>query len=94
MGLAHVAFRLQDREALRAAYREIKEKQVPIACTVNHGITESIYFYDPDGNQIEVYYDVPKEEYEKLPNSYMGMDKLDFAPDFPGIAEAFARMRV
>ena len=33
--------------------------------TVFHGITKSVYFFDPDGNRLEVYCNVPKEEYRK-----------------------------
>jgi catechol 2,3-dioxygenase len=93
VGLVHVAFRLRSEEELRAAYTELKEKNVPISFTVNHGITKSVYFFDPDGHELELYCDNPPEEYAKLPNSYMGMDKLDFAPDDPGLADVFARMR-
>jgi catechol 2,3-dioxygenase len=93
VGLVHVAFRLRSEEELRAAYRELKEKNVPISFTVNHGITKSVYFFDPDGHELEVYCDNPPEEYAKLPNSYMGMDKLDFALDDPGLADVFARLR-
>ena len=93
IGLVHVAFRLRSEEELRAAYKELKEKDVPISFTVNHGITKSVYFFDPDGHELEVYCDNPPEEYAKLPNSYMGVDKLDFAPDDPGLSDVFARMQ-
>ncbi len=92
IGLVHIAFRLRDEAHLRAAYRELKEKQVPIVSTVDHGITKSIYFRDPDGHQLEVYCDNSPEYIASLPNSYAGMDKLDFAPDEPGIKEAFRKM--
>jgi catechol 2,3-dioxygenase len=91
LGLSHIAFRLRTEEELRAAYRELKEKEVPISFTVNHGITKSVYFYDPDGYELEVYCDNPPEEIAKLPNSYLGMDKLEFAPNDPGLADAVAR---
>jgi len=95
IGLAHIAFRLRDEDHLRAAYREFKEKNVPIVFTVDHGITKSIYFSDPDGNQLEVYCDNPPEYIAKMKqNKYMGMDKLDFAPGEPSLAEAFAAHQV
>lgn len=93
LGLLHVAFRLRSEEELRAAYQELKERGVPISFTVNHGITKSVYFRDPDGHELEVYCDNPPEEYAQLPNSYMGMDKLDFAPDDPGLADVLAQLR-
>ena len=92
IGLVHIAFRLRDEEHLRNAYRELKENQVPILSTVDHGITKSIYFRDPDGHQLEVYCDNSPEYIASLPNSYAGMDKLDFAAEEPGIREALRKM--
>jgi catechol 2,3-dioxygenase len=93
IGLLHIAFRLNDENHLRAAYKELKQRQVPIDFTVDHGITKSIYFRDPDGHQFEVYCDNPPEYIARMrDNKYAGMDKLDFAPDEPGIAEAFRTM--
>ncbi len=90
VGLSHVAFRLGDEAALIEAYRELKERDVPISFTVHHGITKSVYFSDPDGNQLEVYCDVPREERPK--NEYMGMDRLDFAPDDPSLSDVIRKM--
>jgi len=93
IGLVHVAFRLRTEEDLRAAYKELKEREVPISFTVNHGITKSVYFRDPDGYELEVYCDNPPEEYTRMANAYLGMDKLDFALDDPGLADVLAQMR-
>jgi catechol 2,3-dioxygenase len=87
IGLSHVAFRLRNETQLRAAYQDLKEKHVPICFTVNHGVTKSIYFSDPDGHELEVYCDNSPEEIAKFPNPYMGMSKLDFAADDPGLAD-------
>ena len=91
VGLAHVAFRLRNETELRAAYQEFKEKQVPISFTVDHGVTKSIYFRDPDGHELEVYCDNSPEEIAKFPNPYMGMSKLDFAPNDPGLADVIGQ---
>jgi catechol 2,3-dioxygenase len=90
VGLAHCAFRLKGMEDLVAAYREFKQRGVPISFTVNHGVTRSIYFLDPDGNQLEVYVDNTPEEIAKMSNPYFGLDKLDFAADEPSLGEYFA----
>ena len=89
VGLAHCAFRLKNKEDLRAAYHELKQRGVPISFTVNHGITRSVYFLDPDGNQIEVYCDNPPAEIAKMKDPYFGLDKLDFALDEPGLRDSF-----
>jgi catechol 2,3-dioxygenase len=93
IGLSHVAFRLRNEQELRAAYKELKEKQVPISFTVDHGVTKSVYFRDPDGHELEVYCDNPPEEIAKFPNPYMGMNKLEFAQDDPGVADVFREMQ-
>jgi catechol 2,3-dioxygenase len=91
IGLQHIAFRLRDEEHLRAAYKDLKEKNVPIAFTVDHGIIKSVYFLDPDGLMFEVYCDNPPEYIARLKaNNYVGMDKLDFAMEERGLADAMS----
>jgi catechol 2,3-dioxygenase len=93
IGLVHIAFRLENEEHLRRAYKELKENNVPIDFTVDHGITKSIYFRDPDGHQLEVYCDNSPEYIAQMKsNKYAGMDKLDFAKDEPGIMDAFSQI--
>jgi len=83
IGLSHIAFRLRDEAHLRAAYEDLKSHGVKITTTINHGVTKSVYFHDPDGNQLEVYCDGLPEEIAKFPDPYAGMEKLDFASDSP-----------
>jgi len=71
VGMQHVSFELGGFAELQAAYRHFKEKGVPIEYTTFHGITKSVYFFDPDGNRLEVYCNVAPEEYRKsVPNPY------------------------
>jgi catechol-2,3-dioxygenase len=56
VGLNHIAFQLPDRAALRARYDLLQKKGVPVR-PVEHNTTLSFYFYDPDGNRIELYCD-------------------------------------
>ena len=94
VGLSHVAFRLGEEAELIKAYRELKERQVTISFTVHHGITKSVYFLDPDGNQLEVYWDVPPDQRPKAAKGYLGMDRLDFAPDDPSLADVVKSMGI
>lgn len=87
VGLVHIAFRLETEEQLRTAYAELKQREVKISFTVDHGITKSVYFFDPDGNELEVYSDNVPADFAHLENSYGGMTKLDFAPDDPSLAD-------
>ncbi len=94
IGLSHIAFRLRNEEELRAAYKEFKEKHVPISFTVDHGVTKSIYFRDPDEHELEVYCDSSPEEIAKFPNPYLGTSKLEFAREDPSLDEAMARLGI
>ena len=64
VGLAHVALRLKSFEDLRAAHAFLKEQGIPISGTSDHGVSRSVYFADPDGNQIEVFCDTLPHEWE------------------------------
>lgn len=56
-GLEHIAFGFNSIEDLLLAYRQRKNQGlVPMWC-VNHGITLSIYYEDPDGNRLETQVD-------------------------------------
>ena len=70
-GMEHVAYELGSFAELQEAYRIFKESNVKIHMMVYHGIAKSIYFEDPDGNVLEVYCNVPPEEYRNsVPNPY------------------------
>jgi catechol 2,3-dioxygenase len=92
VGLVHVAFRLRNEEELRAAYAELQANGVEISYTVNHGVTKSVYFFDPDRNELELYVDNPPAEVASFENPYGGTEKLEFAPNQPGLADAFKRV--
>jgi catechol-2,3-dioxygenase len=59
VGVQHVAFQVDSDEALQAAYFTLREHGVEIARAVDHVSQKSIYFHDPDGNLLEIYYEVP-----------------------------------
>lgn len=56
-GLYHTAFLYEDRKALAKAFRRAVEAGVEIEGAADHGVSEAIYFSDPDGNGIELYRD-------------------------------------
>jgi catechol 2,3-dioxygenase len=56
-GLAHVAFKIGDSlDDLRAAKADLEAAGVT-AHPIDHGVSQSLYFHDPDGNELEVYVD-------------------------------------
>ncbi len=56
-GLFHLALLYPDRAALAAALKRVVEAGVQIEGASDHGVSEAIYFSDPDGNGIEIYRD-------------------------------------
>ena len=78
IGMQHVSFELGSFAELQEAYRAFKENDVKVCYTTYHGISKSIYFNDPDGNMLEVYCNVPPEEYrQSVPNPYSRYGSID-----------------
>jgi catechol-2,3-dioxygenase len=51
---------------LEESYRTLKQHNVTITETIDHLITKSNYFLDPDGNGFELYCDVGENGLERL----------------------------
>lgn len=56
-GLAHFSFTYRSLGELLGNYRRLQKHGIHPCWCINHGLTTSIYYYDPDGNQIETQYD-------------------------------------
>lgn len=82
VGLNHLAFMMESLDDLKDAYARLKEKGVKIERISDHGVSLGIYFRDPDGNGLEVSYELPREQW--------GREERVFAADmvnrglFPG----------
>ncbi len=50
----HIAFQVADQKALIEAKKELEQKNLDILGITEHGIIESIYFFDPNGHRIEL----------------------------------------
>jgi catechol 2,3-dioxygenase len=59
IGMGHLAFQVGSYAALRDAYIHLQEHGVAIKVALNHVNQRSLYFADPDGNTLEIYYEVP-----------------------------------
>ena len=60
IGLYHVAFEVPDKRSFALAYRALKEAGVSVGA-VDHLISWAMYFDDPDGNGVEIYWDTRQE---------------------------------
>lgn len=55
--IAHVAFEIENMESLLLNWERLKDLGILPQLCMNHGATLSAYYYDPDGNQIELFVD-------------------------------------
>lgn len=88
-GLYHVAIVYPTRAELGGALRRLVEANVPLQGAADHGVSESLYLRDPDGNGIELYRDKPQKEWPRTKDGELAMVTRPL--DLPGLlAEAKA----
>jgi len=58
-GLGHIAFQVDRYAELGEAYKALQDHGIEIQRAVDHNSQRSIYFRDPDGLGLEIYYEVP-----------------------------------
>ena len=55
-GVGQISFIVESMDALKELYGRIKQDGRRIDNVVTHGISCSVYFFDPEDNRIEIYY--------------------------------------
>ncbi|MCM3920639.1 VOC family protein [Frankia sp. AiPs1] len=69
IGLYHFGLKVGDTDdELREVLARIREAGVDIVGASDHTITHSLYILDPDGNEIELYIDVPGVDWQSQPH--------------------------
>lgn len=67
-GLYHIGIKVGDSdEELRAALKDLEAAGVALDGTADHTVSKSLYLRDPDGNEVELYVDVPGVDWQKDP---------------------------
>jgi len=56
-GVDHIAFTFEDLGGLLGTFARLKSNHIEPYWCINHGPTTSLYYHDPDGNQIELQVD-------------------------------------
>jgi catechol-2,3-dioxygenase len=68
LGLYHFGLKVGDSDdELREAARRVEESGTPLLGASDHTVTHSLYIADPDGNEIELYVDVPGVDWRTDP---------------------------
>jgi len=70
IGLYHVALKVGDGlDELRAVKEHLLAKGVTIQWIADHGVSQSIYVADPDGNNVELFVDASSDVWRRDPAS-------------------------
>src|ERR671917_92005 len=64
-GLHHVALNYPTRAALGDAVRRLRGADVPLRAALDHGTHLAVYLADPDGNDLELAWDRPRDEWPR-----------------------------
>ena len=68
VGLYHFGLKIGDTDdELRDALRAVQEAGATVVGASDHTVTHSLYILDPDGNEIELYVDVPGVDWKTDP---------------------------
>ncbi len=59
-GVSHVAFQVPGKKSFAHAYQSLVEARIPVE-TVDNAISWSLYFDDPEGNPLEIFWDTRYE---------------------------------
>ncbi len=85
-GLDHVAYTLKSLGDLLSTYKRLKAKGIEPVWPINHGLTTSLYYADPDGNRVE--FQVENYDTKEELNNFMHSDTfaanpigVDFDPE-------------
>jgi catechol 2,3-dioxygenase len=72
-GLHHVAFNYPTRAGLADAARRLQAADVPFRQLADHGTHLAIYITDPDGNDLELAWDRPFEDWPRDEHGHVAM---------------------
>ena len=75
VGLYHVAIQLAGWDEVRSAHALLTERGL-LRGAIDHGVSRSLYTSDPDGNEIELYCDAPRSEWEGRVDEVMTVKPL------------------
>jgi len=78
VGLYHFAWQLNSIEELEAFHQHLLDEDATIVGYGDHGISIGIYFIDPDANEIEVFYELPADQWPANGRRFDGHFPLPF----------------
>lgn len=73
VGLFHTAILYPTRKDLAVILKRLGEANYPLSGAADHGVSHALYLNDPDGNGVELYWDLPKENWPQKPDGTLEM---------------------
>jgi catechol 2,3-dioxygenase len=77
VGLGHIALVVDSLETLVHMHERLSDSDVTIEATLDHGMTLSLYIYDPGRNVVEIYCEVPEYNWREQTDFTRYREKLD-----------------
>jgi catechol-2,3-dioxygenase len=92
-GVEHFAFTYASLDDLFGQFERMKAKGISPYWTINHGMTISAYYRDPDGNQVETQYDaMSMDEADDFMNGPLfAANPIGINVDFDVLAERYRK---
>lgn len=76
VGMYHFGVKVGDGDdELRAVLHRLEQTGVPVVGAGDHTVTHSLYVLDPDGNEVELYVDVPGADWRANPAAIVAPTK-------------------
>ena len=78
VGLYHMAWQMDTMAELESFHEHLVQENAHIVGYGDHGISMGIYFLDPDGNEIEVFYELSPSQWPTDLKKFDGKFPLPF----------------
>ena len=72
-GLYHLAILYPTRAELADALHRVLRAGIPLDDAADHGVSHALYLRDPDDNGVELYWDLPAEQWPRTANGEPAM---------------------
>jgi catechol 2,3-dioxygenase len=72
-GLYHHAILYPTRAELADALHRLIQAQIPLEGAADHGVSHALYLRDPDDNGVELYWDLPPEQWPRRAKGDLAM---------------------
>ena len=72
VGLYHIGWQLESLDELKGLKTSLEAKGVNVVGVGDHGISLGVYVHDPDGNELEFFYELPREQWPESGEIFTG----------------------